>query len=92
MEPKLWRWRAIHPVLMETAEVIRIGPDAFRRNVGLQTGSKTLFMGLPLHHDRRARCFGIFTGDVLERSADSTTGGLADERSFNSASIRSTLP
>ena len=33
MEPKLWRWKDIHPVLMETTEVIRIGPDAFRRNV-----------------------------------------------------------
>src|SRR5580765_7648040 len=42
MEPKLWRWKDIHPVLMETTEVIRIGPDAFRRNVGLQTGSHTL--------------------------------------------------
>ncbi|HWH75854.1 MAG TPA: hypothetical protein VNT76_00730, partial [Candidatus Binatus sp.] len=42
MEPRLWRWKEILPVLMETTEVIRIGPDAFRRNVGLQTGSKTL--------------------------------------------------
>jgi gentisate 1,2-dioxygenase len=33
---------------METAEVIRIGPDAFRRNVGLQTGSKTLSMGFQI--------------------------------------------
>jgi gentisate 1,2-dioxygenase len=45
MEPKLWRWKDIYPVLMETTEVIRIGPDAFRRNVSLQTGSKTLAMG-----------------------------------------------
>jgi gentisate 1,2-dioxygenase len=48
MEPKLWRWKDIHPVLMETTEVIRIGPDAFRRNVGLQTGSKTLSMGFQI--------------------------------------------
>jgi gentisate 1,2-dioxygenase len=48
MQPKLWRWREIHPVLMETTEVIRIGPDAFRRNVGLQTGSKTLSMGFQI--------------------------------------------
>ena len=48
MEPKLWRWNEIFPVLMETTEVIRIGPDAFRRNVGLQTGSKTLAMGFQI--------------------------------------------
>lgn len=48
MEPKLWRWQEILPVLMETTEVIRIGPDAFRRNVGLQTGSKTLAMGFQI--------------------------------------------
>jgi gentisate 1,2-dioxygenase len=48
MEPKLWRWHEIYPVLMETTEVIRIGPDAFRRNVGLQTGSKTLAMGFQI--------------------------------------------
>src|SRR6478672_6614662 len=48
MEPKLWRWKEIYPVLMETTEVIRIGPDSFRRNVGLQTGSKTLAMGFQI--------------------------------------------
>ena len=48
MEPKLWRWQKLFPVLMETTEVIRIGPDAFRRNVGLQTGSKTLSMGFQI--------------------------------------------
>ena len=48
MEPKLWRWTEILPVLMETTEVIRIGPDAFRRNVGLETGSKTLAMGFQI--------------------------------------------
>ena len=39
MEPRLWRWKEIFPALMEASEVIRIGPDSFRRNVGLQTGS-----------------------------------------------------
>jgi gentisate 1,2-dioxygenase len=48
MNPKLWRWKDIYPVLMETTEVIRIGPEAFRRNVGLQTGSKTLSMGFQI--------------------------------------------
>lgn len=48
MQPKLWRWKEIYPVLMETTEVIRIGPDAFRRNVSLQTGSKTLSMGFQI--------------------------------------------
>ncbi|HEY2922678.1 MAG TPA: cupin domain-containing protein [Candidatus Binatia bacterium] len=48
MQPKLWRWKEIYPVLLETTEVIRIGPDAFRRNVGLQTGSKTLSMGFQI--------------------------------------------
>jgi gentisate 1,2-dioxygenase len=48
MQPKLWRWKEIYPVLMQTTEVIRIGPDAFRRNVGLQTGSKTLSMGFQI--------------------------------------------
>lgn len=48
MEPKLWRWKEIHPVLMEATEVVRIGPDAFRRNIALQTGSKTLSMGFQI--------------------------------------------
>ena len=48
MEPKLWRWKEIYPVLMEATEVIKIGPDAFRRNIGLQTGSKTLSMGFQI--------------------------------------------
>ena len=30
MEPKLWRWADIYPALMETADVVRIGADAFR--------------------------------------------------------------
>jgi gentisate 1,2-dioxygenase len=42
MEPKLWRWADIYPALMETADVVRMGADAFRRNVSLQTGSRTL--------------------------------------------------
>ena len=29
MEPKLWRWKEIYPVLMETTEVIRIVPMPF---------------------------------------------------------------
>ena len=48
MEPKLWRWTDIYPALMETANVVRIGPDAFRRNVGLQTGSRTISMGFQI--------------------------------------------
>ncbi|MGB7950562.1 MAG: cupin domain-containing protein [Candidatus Binatia bacterium] len=48
MEPKLWRWADLYPVLMETTEVIRIGPDAFRRNVGLQTGSRTVSFGFQI--------------------------------------------
>jgi gentisate 1,2-dioxygenase len=48
MEPKIWRWKELYPVLMETTEVIRIGPDAFRRNVGLVTGSKTVSFGFQI--------------------------------------------
>ena len=48
MEPRLWRWKEVYPALLEAAEVVRIGPDAFRRNVGLQTGSKTLAMGFQI--------------------------------------------
>ena len=48
MEPRLWRWKEIFPALMEATEVIRIGPDSFRRNIGLQTGSKTLAMGFQI--------------------------------------------
>ena len=48
MEPKLWRWQEIHPVLMEAADVVRIGPEAFRRNIGLQTGSRTISMGFQI--------------------------------------------
>jgi gentisate 1,2-dioxygenase len=46
--PKLWPWKDLYPVLMETTEVIRIGPEAFRRNVGLITGSKTVSMGFQI--------------------------------------------
>src|SRR6266508_5244988 len=48
MEPKLWRWQEIHPVLMQAADVVRIGPEAFRRNIGLQTGSRTISMGFQI--------------------------------------------
>jgi len=48
MRPKLWRWADIYPALMETAEVVRLGSDAFRRNVGLQTGSRTISMGFQI--------------------------------------------
>jgi gentisate 1,2-dioxygenase len=48
MEAKIWRWKELHPVLMETTEVIRIGPDAFRRNVGLETGSRTVSFGFQI--------------------------------------------
>ena len=34
--------------LMETADVVRIGADSFRRNVGLQTGSRTITMGFQI--------------------------------------------
>ena len=30
MEPRLWRWKEVYPALLEAAEVVRIGPDAFR--------------------------------------------------------------
>lgn len=48
MQPKLWRWREIYPVLMEAADVVRIGPDAFRRNISLQTGSRAISMGFQI--------------------------------------------
>ena len=48
VEPKLWRWEEIYPVLMEAADVVRIGPEAFRRNIGLQTGSRTISMGFQI--------------------------------------------
>jgi len=48
MEPKIWRWKELYPVLMETTEVIRIGPDSFRRNVGLETGSRTVSFGFQI--------------------------------------------
>lgn len=48
MEPKLWRWETIHPVLMEAADVVSIGAEAFRRNIGLVTGSKTVSMGFQI--------------------------------------------
>ncbi len=48
MEPKLWRWKDIYPVLMQATEVVRIGPEAFRRNIGLQTASRTISMGFQI--------------------------------------------
>jgi gentisate 1,2-dioxygenase len=48
VQPRIWKWDEIYPVLMETSEVIRIGPDAFRRNVGLQTGSRTVSFGFQI--------------------------------------------
>jgi gentisate 1,2-dioxygenase len=48
MEPKLWRWADVYPALMESADVVRIGSDAFRRNVSLQTGSRTISMGFQI--------------------------------------------
>jgi gentisate 1,2-dioxygenase len=48
LEPRIWRWQELYPVLMETTEVIRIGPDSFRRNVGLETGSRTVSFGFQI--------------------------------------------
>ena len=31
-----------YPTLMEAADVVRLDADSFRRNVGLQTGSRTI--------------------------------------------------
>jgi len=52
MEPRIWRWKELYPVLMETTEVIRIGPDSFRRNVGLETGSRTVSFGFQIVKQR----------------------------------------
>jgi gentisate 1,2-dioxygenase len=54
IEPKLWRWADIYPALMETADVVRIGAAAFRRNVSLQTGSRTISMGFQIVLPREA--------------------------------------
>ena len=48
MEPRLWRWADIYPALMEAGEVVRLGSDAFRRNISLQTGSRTISMGFQI--------------------------------------------
>jgi gentisate 1,2-dioxygenase len=48
LEPRIWRWKELYPLLMETTEVIRIGPDSFRRNVGLETGSRTVSFGFQI--------------------------------------------
>jgi gentisate 1,2-dioxygenase len=48
VEPRLWRWEEVYPVLMEAADVVRLGPEAFRRNIGLQTGSRTVSFGFQI--------------------------------------------
>jgi len=48
VDPRLWRWEEIQPALMEASDVIRIGPEAFRRNVGLITESRTVAMGFQI--------------------------------------------
>ena len=45
VEPRLWRWDEVCPALMQAADVISIGPEAFRRNVGLETESRTIITG-----------------------------------------------
>ncbi|MCY4441188.1 MAG: cupin domain-containing protein [Deltaproteobacteria bacterium] len=45
VEPRLWRWDEVQPALLQAADVISIGPEAFRRNVGLETESRTIIMG-----------------------------------------------
>ena len=49
LEPQRWRWADIYRCLTEAGEVIPPGiPGADRRNVGLQTRSRTLSMGFQL--------------------------------------------
>ena len=48
VEPRLWRWEEVHPALMQAADVVRIGPEAFRRNIGLETESHTIVMGFQI--------------------------------------------
>ena len=44
-EPRLWRWKDLYPMLMEAGEVIKLGPEAFRRNISMQTGAHVFSMG-----------------------------------------------
>ena len=42
---RVWKWADIHACLMEASEIIRLGPDAERRFIGVKTESPTLAMG-----------------------------------------------
>lgn len=48
VEPRLWRWEDVHPALLEASQVIRLGDEAFRRNVSLITESRTVVMGFQI--------------------------------------------
>jgi len=48
VEPRLWRWKEVRPALLEASEVIRLGDEAFRRNIGLITESRTVVMGFQI--------------------------------------------
>ena len=44
-QPRLWRWADIYPALTAAGEIVKLGPDAFRRHIALQTGSRTMAFG-----------------------------------------------
>jgi len=48
MEPKLWRWEEIYPVLMETTEVIRIGPAPFAATLACRPVARHCLWGFRL--------------------------------------------
>ncbi len=44
-QPRLWRWADIYSSLMDSAEVMRLGNDTVRRNIGMDSGARTINMG-----------------------------------------------
>ena len=70
-EPRLLRWADVYPLLLEAGEVVRLGDDTFRRNIG---GFQVVMPGekAPAHQHTSSAMRFVVVGDG---SAYTTTNG-----------------
>jgi gentisate 1,2-dioxygenase len=47
-EPQVWHWQDIYSSLVEASELVELGADTARRNIGIHVGSSAATMGFQM--------------------------------------------
>jgi gentisate 1,2-dioxygenase len=47
-EPHVWQWHDIYSSLVEASELVELGADTARRNIGIHIGSSSTTMGFQM--------------------------------------------